>query len=234
MQLVAGVFAALYHRERAGKGQLVDASLQRAGIWSMSVPLLAAALGKPDDPRRTREEAGTPTFNSYRTRDGVWIYLLGLEIRRHLPKVVKALGLEQQLAAEPLLATPALQLENRGALIAAFDAAFVERDAAAWEIAFKQHDVWYCRALRVEEVLADEQATFAHAFEHGIEGVGHELIATPFRLSCSSQHVPRGRAPALGADSAEVLRKLPGINTADVEALISASAVAAAKVPRPN
>ena len=40
MQLLGGVFAALYDRTQTGKGQLVDASLMRAGVWSMAQPLV--------------------------------------------------------------------------------------------------------------------------------------------------------------------------------------------------
>ena len=36
MNLVAGIAMALYHRERTGEGQLVDAALYRTGIWCMS------------------------------------------------------------------------------------------------------------------------------------------------------------------------------------------------------
>ena len=39
MQLLGGIFAALYDRTNTGKGQLVDASLMRAGVWSMAQPL---------------------------------------------------------------------------------------------------------------------------------------------------------------------------------------------------
>jgi crotonobetainyl-CoA:carnitine CoA-transferase CaiB-like acyl-CoA transferase len=45
MQLLGGVFAALYDREKTGRGQLVDASLMRAGIWSMAQPLASLMAG---------------------------------------------------------------------------------------------------------------------------------------------------------------------------------------------
>ena len=44
MQLLGGVFAALYDRTQTGKGQLVDAALMRAGVWSMAQPL-ASLMG---------------------------------------------------------------------------------------------------------------------------------------------------------------------------------------------
>lgn len=48
MHLFGGIATALFHRERTGEGQLVDAALLRSGIWSMSLPLLLANMGEND------------------------------------------------------------------------------------------------------------------------------------------------------------------------------------------
>jgi crotonobetainyl-CoA:carnitine CoA-transferase CaiB-like acyl-CoA transferase len=53
MHLLGGVALALYHRDRTGgkvkgEGQLVDASLLRSGVWSMSLPLLLASMGETE------------------------------------------------------------------------------------------------------------------------------------------------------------------------------------------
>ena len=45
MQLLGGVFAALYDRTQTGKGQHVDACLMRSGIWSLAQPLSALMGG---------------------------------------------------------------------------------------------------------------------------------------------------------------------------------------------
>merc|ERR1719221_1394119 len=92
MQLLGGIFAALYHREKTGKGQLVDASLMRAGIWSLG-QVLASYMGgnswatgeNPRDVaiRETTEVGARRTFLTkapYKLKDGKWIQLLGNDV----------------------------------------------------------------------------------------------------------------------------------------------------------
>ena len=45
MQLVGGIFAALFHKQRTGEGQLVDACLLRTGLWMMGYPMSMLAGG---------------------------------------------------------------------------------------------------------------------------------------------------------------------------------------------
>ena len=47
MQLLGGVFAALYDRTQTGEGQLVDANLMSAGVWSLGQPLVMLMGGNP-------------------------------------------------------------------------------------------------------------------------------------------------------------------------------------------
>lgn len=66
------IAAALYARERSGRGQVVSTSLLREGLYTLSFDLaLALRLGVPlaVADRRTM---GNPAINSYCDRDGRW------------------------------------------------------------------------------------------------------------------------------------------------------------------
>lgn len=111
MQLVGGIFGALYHRQRTGEGQLVDACLMRAGLWSMSHPVISH-IGGNDWAYNPREAEGensgirettalderrtTLTSAPFKCKDGIWIHLLGLEFWRHLPGLLSALGVTEE------------------------------------------------------------------------------------------------------------------------------------------
>ena len=71
--LLAGIGMALFHKERTGRGQLVDACLFRTGLWCMGVPILLAQHGYGKVPRRGREDQANPAFNSYYCKDGVGV-----------------------------------------------------------------------------------------------------------------------------------------------------------------
>jgi crotonobetainyl-CoA:carnitine CoA-transferase CaiB-like acyl-CoA transferase len=102
--LLGGVLGALFHRERTGQGQLVDAALLRSGAYFISHPLVVATKGPAAQAaiRAERTERGQrPTLNAYRCQDGQWVQMLGLEQNRHLPGLVRALGLKEVFAADP-------------------------------------------------------------------------------------------------------------------------------------
>ena len=195
----------------------------------MGFAMMMAAMGHPDSPRVTREQTHNPAFTAFRCKDGQWLQLLGLEFQKHLPLQLDALGITQRLV-QIGLATTSDQMRNRSALLREMDAAFATRSRAEWVTRFRERGVWHCEVARIEDVLKDEQAHAAHAFECDVPGVEHPLVACPVRLSCSDQHKPRACAPALGTHTASVLGELneavkaaAKLTADDVAALISAS-----------
>ena len=105
-QLFGGILGALYHRERTGEGQLVDAALLRAGIWFLAQSIMQGAGGNPwalnDNGPGVR---GTTELGKRRTgitdapfkcKDGIWIHLMGLEGKRHMPATLRALNLKPE------------------------------------------------------------------------------------------------------------------------------------------
>ena len=72
MSLAGGIAAALFERERTGRGQLVTTSLLRQGIYTLSFDLSIAsrfgtAVGVAD-----RRKMGNPAINCYQDADGRW------------------------------------------------------------------------------------------------------------------------------------------------------------------
>ena len=92
MAAAGGVSAALFVRERTGKGQLVSTSLLRTGVymlgWDYSANL---RTGMPTVPI-TRRTAPNPLILDYGASDGRRFWLLGLEGDRHWPNVLRAVG----------------------------------------------------------------------------------------------------------------------------------------------
>ena len=87
MTLVSGIMAALYQRERTGRGQLVSTSLLRTGLycvgWDTGIRLRFGTVA----PTSPRTQPLNPVLNQYKSRDGRWFWLLGLEAERHWPKL---------------------------------------------------------------------------------------------------------------------------------------------------
>jgi len=89
-QFLSGVCSALFHQQRHGTGQLIDMSMLRAGDWAAGVWIFI--LSKIPDLLTILPEFGTmekkeaiqvfreinlPTTHCHRTKDGMWVQLLG-------------------------------------------------------------------------------------------------------------------------------------------------------------
>ena len=157
MTAVAGICAALVDRAHSGRGRVVEASLQRAGMWAIAAELATQSIGRRPRPPYPREQCPTPMYNSYLTSDGRWFYLVGVEADRQLPKVLAAIGRTDLTADERFMGARALT-RNRAEVVALLDAAFATQPMEYWATAFDLHDVFWAPVQSLAEVLDDPQA----------------------------------------------------------------------------
>jgi crotonobetainyl-CoA:carnitine CoA-transferase CaiB-like acyl-CoA transferase len=216
---LAGIGAALLHRERTGQGQLVDACLLRSGIYTVGSDICSQLeLGfAPSAGPRT--ESIVPTINLYRAGDGRWVQLLGLEAQRHWPKLLEALE-RTDLMEDPRFASAGTRRENARALMAILDEEFAKRPLAEWAERFDEVDVRWSPVQELEEIVRDPQAIACQAFVD-VPGPGGEgsvrTVASPVRFS-GADTTPRAGIPELGEHTDEVLREV-GLSAQEIEQL---------------
>uniref|UniRef100_A0A7S4R9J2 Formyl-CoA transferase n=1 Tax=Alexandrium monilatum TaxID=311494 RepID=A0A7S4R9J2_9DINO len=217
VHLMAGVLGALYDRERTGQGQFVEACIYRAGLWSMGIPATNALCVKTATNGQGRFDGDpqtafdTPTYNAYACKDGAWIQLLGLEMERHLDKMLEAIDPEGHIrSSEPFRGDAKAVTERvkpndelRILLIKKMGECFLKRTAAEWAAIFKEKDVWFHAVSDINDVLDDPQYNAIGAFSE--VGGPHRLVSHPIKFSAAPPF-PRGRAPLLGADSEKVVQ----------------------------
>ena len=203
MTLVAGISAALLARERTGKGQLVETSLLRTGIWCMGWDLGIQLRFDKLLATGPRTEAPNPIANSYRCGDGKWFWLLGIEADRHWPTLLAAID-RTDLADDERFATSRARRKNAAALIEVLDQAFGSADRVHWTERFDRHDVWWAPINTAADVVIDPQAIEAGAFVDVPEGEGaeaHRAVNTPVDFDGRTTRPNRG-VPALGEHTA--------------------------------
>jgi len=195
MTAVAGISAALVDRARTGRGRVVEASLQRAGMWAIAGELATQAMGGRPRPPYPREQCPTPMYNSYQTSDGRWFYLVGVEAGRQLPKVLAAIG-RADLASDERFAGARALTRNRTEVIEILDAAFAAEPMEHWAKVFDTHDVFYAPIQTPAEVVNDQQARATGAWIRvdgtEIDGRPAETVDAPIRWDGQ----PRVSAPA--------------------------------------
>ncbi len=224
MFAAGGVAAALFERERTGKGTTVDVSLLGTAAWVLAPDILAAHLHGAEMPRFPRTENPNPLVNSYRTRDGRWLFCNMLQPDRYWDGFVAALG-HDELRTDPIFASALARYQNRTAVIARIDAIFRERDFADWAERLTANDCVWAPMQTPAEVARDVQ-TEANRYlvpgEHPAHGPFH-TVASPVQLG--GQTVGTSRvAPELGQDTETVLLDL-GYTWDDIAKLKESAAI---------
>lgn len=207
VSLAAGICAALLQRAATGRGQQVATSLLRVGAYTVAWDLdIELRTGAPL-PHFTREAPGNPLYNSYRTRDGVWLWLLCLDPSRHWEGVKGAFGLTDR-DIEGRFVSPETWALDSAELVARLDGIFATRTAAEWAGRLDAHDVWWALVQTPSELLNDPQAEAAGVFlaDTSADGPGR-TVAGPVDFSAYDADA-RSPAPALGQHTREVLDEL--------------------------
>ncbi|MDD5288973.1 MAG: CoA transferase [Dehalococcoidales bacterium] len=205
-QIVAGLLAALLHKQKTGKGQEVQFSLYHSGVWTIAVDIEHLLLGQPVT-KFERLKAITPLWNSFQAKDGRW-FQLTLHIPDEMwPDVCKAIE-KPELANDPRFTTKEQQELNREEMVRILDRAFATRDIAEWEKRFRENNLIYGRIQTPEEVVADPQALandFFPEVKHPQAGL-IKIVNTPVRF-CQNPTSLKTPAPDCGQHTEEILRE---------------------------
>ncbi len=202
------VTAALYAREKTGKGQLVDTSLMGALIALHGVNFAAPGVLGREFPRLVRAEAGNALYNHYKCKDGKWIVIAHLQPDRYWPDVCRAMGLEE-LEHDSRFNTIEARYENRRELVATFDNKFAEKTRDEWMKIFSPTKLIYTPVQSASEVFEDPQALandYIIEVEHPVWGK-IKMLGFPWAFHGTPAAVQR-EAPELGQHSEEILLEL--------------------------
>lgn len=205
----AGILAALLDRERSGRGQVVETSLLRTGMYCLGWDLgLQLRFGKVAA-TRPREREINPMVNAYRAADGRWFWLLGVESQRHFPRLCEAIGCPE-LVEDERFASARDRRHNAEELVGIFDEVFASRSRDEWTEVFDHHDVWWAPVNTPADVVEDPQALATGAIidvPEGVDSPAHRAVASPVDFG---GHPPGpGRpVPGLGEHTEEVLTEL--------------------------
>lgn len=217
MTAATGILAALMERHQTGEGRFVEASLMRTGMWALGGELGQKALGGNPKPPKPREQSRTPMYNSYRTADDRWFFLVGVEARRHLPTVLRAIGREDLVDDERFKDGRGIGT-HAAELIALFDQAFNSQPLAYWAEQLDKHEVWWAPIQVPEEVLVDAQAKAIGAWT---EVEGAMSVDAPVRFDFQPRK-EAPRAPQTGEHTEQVLTDF-GFSADEVRRLTAAA-----------
>jgi crotonobetainyl-CoA:carnitine CoA-transferase CaiB-like acyl-CoA transferase len=202
--LAGAISAALFARERTGRGREVMISLFAMGLWMNATDLTGAMLTGNAPVSEDRSQRINPMWSSYRCKDGKWIYFVMIQSDRFWPNFCAALN-RPHWQSDPRFRDAGARAKNCAAFTTEIDAAMAERSFAEWAPIFDRHDLIWAPVQTDAEVLHDPQAEAIGAFAP----VDHptlknmRLVNSPIEFGDDARPTHR-LAPELGQHTEEV------------------------------
>jgi crotonobetainyl-CoA:carnitine CoA-transferase CaiB-like acyl-CoA transferase len=210
LTMAGAVAAALFRRERTGKGGVVDMSLYSMGMWMMSQLIGASAQGNADNVWgwRDRTNPHNPIVNYFPTKDGRWILLNMLQADRWWPDLCAHLG-RPDLVDDTRFATNAARVANLAETTKTLDEIFLTRTLEEWRTALATAEGVWAPVLSPLEVGQDPQVDAMGYFPEvrALSGEEYRAVAAPAQFDDRPIGELR-HAPEFGQHTEEVLLEL--------------------------
>lgn len=198
--LAAGVSAALYARERTGRGQRVDTSLLGGQIWAQAAELTHYLITGEVAPHAGQGHGLVPgIYGVFPTADG-WIAIVGVAGRART-SFYELIGRADLVEAYP---HPQYWPEEKAALFPILEEALAKRTTAEWRDVFEPAGIRFAPVRGHAELVADPSVR-ANRYLLDIDGT--TVVGSPVAFS-DTPIQPSGRAPELGQDTELVLLDL--------------------------
>ncbi len=202
-----GICAALFYRERTGRGQMVESSLLGSALHLQAANVNMIGIRNFGIQRHSRIRAVNPMANHYPCADGNWIMISELQSDRFWTEFCMALGIPDT-EADPRFQNSAGRREHREELNLLMEKVFRTRPRSEWLSIFKERGVQfvYSPVLTLKEAIKDPHAIEnRYVIDYEYPDVGPvTLSGFPLKFSETPGEV-RCLAPELGQDTEGIL-----------------------------
>jgi crotonobetainyl-CoA:carnitine CoA-transferase CaiB-like acyl-CoA transferase len=224
-QVASAVGAALYHREKTGKGQRIDVPMFEHLLQMILGDHLGGHTFEPQHGESGYHRILAPDRRPYPTKDGYVCALIYND--RHWKAFFDIVGRPEMMQSEKY-ADHETRSKHYTEVYAFVAGEMKRRTTAAWVEVFESADIPVQRMNSIDDIVADPHLAaidYLQAVEHPSEG-RIKALAVPSEWSGSPPEYRR-HAPRLGEHTREVLREA-GLAPEEIAALIESGAARAA------
>ena len=219
LYLAFGLMAALFERQRSGRGQVVDAAMVDGASSLLALFHGLAACGQWDPQHRAANllDGGAPFYDTYEAADGRHVSLGPLE-PKFFAELARRIGLDARYVAR--------QYDRRlwPEMRAAIAALMRSKTRDEWTALLEGSDACFAPVLTLAEAPAHAHARAREAF---VDVAGVRQPAPAPRFSRSAPTAPTA-APVPGAHTREVLAEA-GYTALEIGTLLADGAARAAQ-----
>ena len=217
---VAAILAALRLRDQTGEGQVVEVSLQQAGVYTIATDIVRALQERRQPPKMDRTAPSNPLFNTYQAADGQWLMLVHMTPDPYWAPFCRAIGIPEW-AEDERFQTMASRARFGAFLGDAAQQRIGSEPFAYWQRVFDEHGLIWAPAVDLPGVVDDPQLRAIGAFQPIPHPAGSfEAVGVPFSIWDADVGI-RGASPELGEHTADILAEA-GINPERIADLAAA------------
>lgn len=217
--IVYGILAALYARERTGRGQRVDVNLLNS-IMNLHIQEYGVYLNGGGLPQRSRSGIPGPylgaPYGFYQTKDGY--IAIAMNPINKLARLTGVPGYETCTASQVM--------ENRDQIRIDFQKAFLSKTTQEWLDILLAEDIWCGPVYTFADVERDPQVAaneiiveWEHPKAGRVRGIG-----IPVKFSETPGEIRRP-APLMGQHTVEILKEFAGYSDEEIRELQSQGVV---------
>ena len=218
MYAAQGILAALYERERSGKGRHVEMALYDSGLTITAYYGMEALLLGQDPPKFGNAHPSIVPYGVFDAADGPLVITVGnnAQFQRFCTEVIE----RPDLAADPRFTANAGRSEHRHILVPQLHAELGRRPRALLLQRLAAAGIPCGEVAGLLDALSSPRAVEAGMVPRMTTHEGNDIpvMAPPYRIDGTRlpvRHVP----PGLGQDTAAVLGELLGLDAQQIAAL---------------
>jgi len=215
MWAVQGILAALYERQRTGKGRLVECSLLETAIGFSSWTSAQWLVDHQEPTREGSRHRQNAPYQRMATKDGYM--MIGAAGQAIWERGAAALG-HAEWGSDPRFATNAARMQNRAALEREMEAVLTTGTTEHWVDVLEAAGVPCGPVYNYGQMFADPQVKHREMIQYANDAELGDVphIRTPVRIGDAIK--VRAVAPKLGQHNAEIYGRL-GYSVTDLAAL---------------
>lgn len=218
MYAAQAVLAALFRRERTGRGRLIEMALYDCGIMISSYYALDAMLLGRDPRRYGNAHPSIVPYGMFESADGPLIITVGNNAQ--FDKFCRQVLARPDIVEDPRYATNVERGRHRGQLLAMLTGLLKSYPRDLLLRRMEANGIPCGKVLGLHEALTSEatrRGGLLRRMPHPVAGTTH-TFAPPYRLD--GRRLPiRNAPPTLGEDTRDVLRDLLNLSDAELAAL---------------
>lgn len=217
---VIGILGALMAREKTGKGQQIDLSMQDCA-FSLMFDSARYPLAEGRVPQRGRERlmGGLANYNIYESGDGQYMAIGALE-KKFKDDLFRGLGLDDLVTKGSEVTSSEVNPEKEENIKRRLREIFKQKTLEEWQKILEPANVFFSAVKTVADALGDPQLKAREMIvetEHPKAG-RYTQIGSPLKLSDTPCDMHRLPAPGVGEHNREILKGL-GLSDAEVDRL---------------